>query len=414
MSIIPTLTTQRSSTQDLAQRALEDVRRGLEPVLQLIENSPAGAVPGFKYTTGGYRPCEAYLPHAWSTFQWVGFLTGRLWLVADHFDDDRVRAAARKLAEVVAGSLSQEPPRFSAAGSDLFYASCLGARLTGDANLAKAALEATRQYRKNFDERLGVFFQVVGVNRAVIDTGLNLLPFYWAATADPELASTARVHNTSLLDYGIVREDGAAYQAIEFDLESGQPARRYSMQGYSDNTTWARGQSWAMHNYVNVYEATGDPRFLEVARKVCRWYVDHLPEDHVPFYDFADPAAPAVPRDSCSATIAANALMRLARLDDESAAWASAAADSISEELFANYLSPGGVLLHSSWGRLPAEKAGAGFSRFPLEDVMPYGNYWIVEAAYRHLHPDWSVLALGPSAPLTLNGESGHTDAAVS
>lgn len=408
MSITHASTPQRSSMQDLAQQALEDVHRNLEPVLQLIEKSPDGAVPGFKYTTGGYRSCEAYLPHDWSTFQWVGFLTGRLWLVADHFDDDRVRAAARKLAGVVAGSLSQEPPRFSAAGSDLFYASCLGARLTGDADLINAALEATRQYRRNFDERLGVFFQVVGVNRAVIDTGLNLLPFYWSAAVDPELAVTARTHNTNLLDYGIVREDGSAYQAIEFDLESGQPARRYSMQGYSDTTTWARGQSWAMHNYVNVYEATGDPRFLDVARKVCRWYVDHLPEDHVPFYDFADPAAPAAPRDSCSATIASNALLRLARLDGASAKWASAAADSITEELFTNYLSPGGVLLHSSWGRLPPEKAGAGFSRFPLEDVMPYGNYWIVEAAYRYVHTDWSALELAPSAPLTVDRGPGR------
>ncbi|NJC21484.1 unsaturated chondroitin disaccharide hydrolase [Arthrobacter pigmenti] len=403
MSIIQTSATRRPLLQEQAQQALEDVRRGLEPVLQIIENSPAGSVPGFKYTTGGYRSCEAYLPHSWSTFQWVGFLTGRLWLVADHFDDQRVRAAAQKLADVVAGSLSQEPPRFSASGSDLFYASCLGARITGDAGLTDAALVATRQYSRNFDERLGVFFQVVGVNRAVIDTGLNLLPFYWSAAADPELAAIARTHNTNLLDYGIVREDGSAYQAIEFDLEAGQPARRYSMQGYSDTTTWSRGQSWAMHNYVNVYEATGDARFLDVARRVCHWYVDHLPEDHVPFYDFADPAAPAVPRDSCSATIAANALLRLARLDGESTGWAAAAADSITGELFTNYLTPGGVLLHSSWGRLPPEKAGAGFSRFPLEDVMPYGNYWIVEAAYRYLHTDWSALALGPSTPLTVN-----------
>lgn len=412
MSITQTSSTQRSSQQEIAQLALEDVRRGLEPVLQIIETSPAGAVPGFKYTTGGYRSCEAYLPHNWSTFQWVGFLTGRLWLVADHFDDDRVRAAARKLAHIVAGSLSQEPPRFSAAGSDLFYASCLGARLTGDGGLTDAALEATRQYRKNFDERLGVFFQVVGVNRAVIDTGLNLLPFYWSAAVDPELAAIARTHNANLLDYGIVREDGSAYQAIEFDLNTGRPARRYSMQGYSDTTTWSRGQSWAMHNYVNVYEATGEPRFLEVARRVCRWYVDHLPEDSVPFYDFADPAAPTVPRDSCSATIAANALMRLARLDGQSTQWASAAAESITKELFTNYLSPGGVLLHSSWGRLPPEKAGAGFSRFPLEDVMPYGNYWVVEAAYRYVHADWSALELGPSAPLNVDGASQSPDRA--
>lgn len=413
MNITQTSSTQRSSIQEIAQRALEDVRRGLEPVLQIIENSPAGAVPGFEYTTGGYRSCEAYLPHDWSTFQWVGFLAGRLWLVADHFEEDRVRVAAQKLAHIVAGSLSQEPPRFSAAGSDLFYASCLGARLTGDAGLTGAALEATRQYRKNFDERLGVFFQVVGVNRAVIDTGLNLLPFYWSAAVDPELAAIARTHNANLLDYGIVREDGSAYQAIEFDLNTGRPARRYSMQGYSDTTTWSRGQSWAMHNYVNVYEATGESQFLEVARKVCRWYVDHLPEDSVPFYDFADPAAPAVPRDSCSATIAANALMRLARLDGQSTQWASAAAESITKELFTNYLSPGGVLLHSSWGRLPPEKAGAGFSRFPLEDIMPYGNYWVVEAAYRHVHADWSALELGPLAPLNVDGVSQSSDRAA-
>lgn len=414
MSIAQTSTRQRpSSMQEAAQQALEAVRHGLEPVLQIIENSPPGAVPGFKYTTGGYRSCEAYLPHDWSTFQWVGFLTGRLWLVAEHFNDERVRAAAKKLADVVAGSLSQEPPRFSAAGSDLFYASCLGARTTGDVGLTSASLEATRQYARNFDERLGVFFQVVGVNRAVIDTGLNLLPFYWSATEDPALASIARTHNTNLLDYGIVREDGSAYQAIEFNLETGQPARRYSMQGYSDTTTWSRGQSWAMHNYVNVYEATGDSRFLDVARRVCRWYVDQLPEDHVPFYDFADPAAPAVPRDSCSAAIAVNALLRLARFDGDSTTWASAAADRIVQELFANYLSPGGVLLHSSWGRLPPEKAGEGFSRFPLEDVMPYGNYWIVEAAFRYLHTDWRALDLGPSAPLNVNGASRRSGPTV-
>lgn len=403
-------TTQRTPMQELAQKALEDVRRGLEPVLQIIEESPPGSVPGFMYTTGGYRFCEAYLPHDWSTFQWVGFLTGRMWLVADHFDDERVRTAAQKLAHVVASTLSQGPPRFSAAGSDLFYASCLGARMTDDASLAHAALEATRQYRRNFDERLGVFFQVVGVNRAVIDTGLNLLPFYWSAVVDPELAAVARTHSTNLLDYGIVRSDGSAYQAVEFDLETGQPARRYSMQGYSDTTTWSRGQSWAMHGYVNVYEATNDPRFLDVARRVCRWYVSHLPEDNVPFYDFADPAVPAVPRDSCSATVAVNALLRLARLDSESTAWASAAADSITQELFTNYLTSGGILLHSSWGRLPPEKAGARLSRFPLEDVMPYGNYWIVEAAYRYLHADWSALQLGPSAPLNARGASRRSE----
>ena len=36
--------------------------------------------------------------------------------------------------------------------------------------------------------------------------------------------------------------------------------------------------------------------------------------------------------------------------------------------------------------------------RFPQEDVMPYGNYWIAECLLRALSDDWSVLALNSKA----------------
>jgi unsaturated chondroitin disaccharide hydrolase len=255
-----------------------------------------------------------------------------------------------------------------------------------------------RNYAENFDQRLGVFLQVPGVNRAVVDTGMNLLPFYWVRDRDPGLAEVAIRHHVSMLDYGVLRADGSTFQAVEFDEETGRPRHRFNMQGYSDDTTWARGQSWVMHNYVNAYEASGVERFLEAARHSSRWYVDHLPADQVPFYDFGDPAAPAVPRDTCSASLAANALRRLARIDAESSPWAGRAADDILAALVTDHLTPGGVLLHSSWGRLSAEKAGADISRFPLEDVMPYGNYWVVEALYRALRSDWSKLSLSPGA----------------
>jgi unsaturated chondroitin disaccharide hydrolase len=316
--------------------------------------------------------------------------------VAQHLGDDRVAAAAGKLAHTVADRLRRRPPGFSAAGTDLFYAVCLGARCGADAALIDAGLDAVDRYAENFDSGLGIFFQVPGVNRAVIDTGLNLLPFYWASGHRPGAEQIAVRHNRNMLRYGIVRPDGSTYQSIEFNGSTGEPARRWNMQGYSDASTWARGQSWALHNYINAFEASRDPSFLDVARRVSRWYVENLPPDRVPFYDFADPAAPNVPRDSCSAAIAANALLRLARLDPESADWARPAGEAIVDELLAHYLSPGGVLLRSSWGRLPPEKAGAGISRFPLEDVMPYGNYWIVEALYRRLHDDWGLLALSP------------------
>jgi unsaturated chondroitin disaccharide hydrolase len=32
--------------------------------------------------------------------------------------------------------------------------------------------------------------------------------------------------------------------------------------------------------------------------------------------------------------------------------------------------------------------------RFPQEDVMPYGNYWVAECLFRELRDDWSPLSL--------------------
>lgn len=389
-------TTGTASHRTVAAEALRAIRAGTEPVVELLEGAPDGAVPRFRYATGGYVLDDAYAPHAWATFQWTGFLGGRLWLLADALGDERLRAAAGRLASTVGTTLAAGPPRFSAAGSDLFYAVCLGARATGDAHLADLGLAGARRYAENVDRRLGVYFQVQGTDRAVIDTGLNLLPAYWSG--DRELVDVALGHHHRLLDAGIVREDGAAHQAVAFDPETGAPARRWSMQGHAEDAVWARGQAWAIHGHVNAYEASGQERFLDVARRAGRWFVDHLPEDRVPFYDGEDPAVPHVPRDSCAAAIACCALMRLARLDPSSATWADPAADAVLDALLADHLSPGGVLLHSSWGRLPDDKAGAGFSRFPQEDVMPYGNYWIVEALWRRLHEDWSLLALDPGS----------------
>ena len=63
--------------------------------------------------------------------------------------------------------------------------------------------------------------------------------------------------------------------------------------------------------------------------------------------------------------------------------------------LMSDFLSPGGVLLHGSWGRMRHVEAGKPrLGRFPQEDIMPYGNYWIAECLFRALSDDWSVLSL--------------------
>ena len=90
--------------------------------------------------------------------------------------------------------------------------------------------------------------------------------------------------------------------------------------------------------------------------------------------------------------------MRLARwLPDRAERYRSVARSALNA-LIANFLTVGGVVLHGSWGRMRhIRPANRRLGRFPQEDIMPYGNYWIAECVYRAVSDDWSVLSLNGS-----------------
>jgi unsaturated chondroitin disaccharide hydrolase len=93
------------------------------------------------------------------------------------------------------------------------------------------------------------------------------------------------------------------------------------------------------------------------------------------------------------------ASLRLARwLPDRAQRYRDVARETL-KVLLADFLTPGGVVLHGSWGRMRHVEAGKPrLGRFPQEDVMPYGNYWIAECLYRELSTDWSILSLDGKA----------------
>lgn len=74
---------------------------------------------------------------------------------------------------------------------------------------------------------------------------------------------------------------------------------------------WARGQAWAIYGYTVVYRETLDPRYLDFVQKVTDVYLERLPEDYVPYWDFDDPNIPNVPRDASAASVTASALLEL-------------------------------------------------------------------------------------------------------
>ena len=52
---------------------------------------------------------------------------------------------------------------------------------------------------------------------------------------------------------------------------------------------WARGQAWAIYGYTVVYRETKDPRYLDFSAERTDVYLERLPEDKVPYWDFSVP-----------------------------------------------------------------------------------------------------------------------------
>lgn len=72
-----------------------------------------------------------------------------------------------------------------------------------------------------------------------------------------------------------------------------------------------------MYGFSKVYGLTQNPEFLEVAEKNAEYWITHLPEDKVPYWDFdADLSQPPPwgrQKESSAAAIAASGLLDLAQ-----------------------------------------------------------------------------------------------------
>ena len=69
---------------------------------------------------------------------------------------------------------------------------------------------------------------------------------------------------------------------IIFDMATNEPLRGETHQGFSDDSSWARGQSWAVYGLALCYHYTHEEAILPLFERVTKYFIDHLPEDYVP------------------------------------------------------------------------------------------------------------------------------------
>jgi len=224
-----------------------------------------------------------------------------------------------------------------------------------------------------------------GEFRVIIDNMMNLELLMWAtkASGDSSYAKIAISHaNTTMKNH--FRPDYSSYHLVNYNPETGGINKKQTVQGYADESAWARGQGWGLYGFTMMYRETKDPRYLAQANHIADFILNNpnLPKEKVPYWDFNTPDIPNTYRDASAGAIYASALIELAGyVDMKTAQRYLDAAETIirtlsSPQFKAAYGENGGFILKHSVGHLPK---GA------MVDVpLTYADYYFVEAMLRY------------------------------
>lgn len=178
------------------------------------------------------------------------------------------------------------------------------------------------------------------------------------------------------------RPNGSCYHVVDYSTKDGNVRSRETAQGYADESTWSRGQAWAVYGFTVCYRETGDKKYLEQALKTFQMMKDHprMPQDLIPYWDMDAPNIPNEPRDASTASCIASALYELSTLNIADAAGYKSYADSIMQSLASpEYRAPlgknGNFLLMHSVGSIPHGSE--------IDVPLNYADYYFLEALKR-------------------------------
>lgn len=257
--------------------------------------------------------CRKATPDEWCS----GFWPGVLWYDYEMTGDEKIREKAEKYTESLE-YLSQRPIFDHDLGFLIFCSYGNGYRLTQNPKYKQVILASADSLATLYNPEVGTLLswprnvEMLGGHNTIMDNMINLEMLFWAARngGSQRLYDIAVKHAETTMKHQF-RPDGTCYHVAVYDPKNGNFLRGITHQGYADNSTWARGQAWAIYGYTMVYRETQDKKFLDFACKVTDAYLNRLPDDYVPYWDFDDPAIPQAPRDASAACVVASALLEL-------------------------------------------------------------------------------------------------------
>jgi len=387
---------------------------GVDKDLSFIETQAqktvASLAPGAYPRSGGQTG-------TWTTVgasDWTsGFFPGELWLLYQATGSAQWLADAQSWTAPLASQATRTDTHD--VGFIIGESFGNGYRLTGDPTYKSEILTAAASLAQRYDPTVGaVRSWSFGPWQypVIIDNMMTLGPLEWGAKhgGNSSWGVDAATHAQTTITY-LVRSNGSTYEMADFNPTTGAFIANYTYAGLSVNSTWSRGQAWALYGFVQAYHATKNPAFLTTAEQLAAYFFNNLPPDHVPYWDFDAPASPTTPRDTSAAAIGADGLIMLSRVAATQAERATylKEAREILASLSVFYLAPasGEAVLTDGTDSVPGNDE--------VDTALIFGDYYFTEALLRLQYVDegkaaWWLYNESPSTVLAAASEAASPE----
>ena len=314
-----------------------------------------------------------------------GFLGGQMWLLAKHKDATFWRERAEHYSTLLKGR------EFDREVHDLGFTFWPTWRpwylATGDTAINDVVIQAGKTMGLRFNEKAGFLRSFLAEDSTFIDIMMNVGIIYYAAeqTNDEQLRAVVDKHVTQTRRF-MVRGDGSTTHEGIFDLKTGEFLRQTTQQGWRNDSSWARGLTWALYGFGTCYSYTDNSDFLDAAERTADFYIRRTGNRFISPNDWEEPN-PILPFESSAAAIAAGGFLQLSQLtksDDKAKIYADYAFG-ILDELTRNFVSKiddewDGVLLHGSYHEQ---------KRLGVDESVMWGEFFFLESLDRILGGEW-------------------------
>lgn len=319
-----------------------------------------------------------------------GFWTGMLWLA---YEWTKEKSFLSRAMENIDSFQTRLDDHFVLDHHDIGFLYSLSAvagyKITGDEHCKQEVIQAADVLLARFQEK-GEFIQAWGAYgdpqeyRLIIDSLLNL-PLLFAATqlsGEPRYAEAASKHYQRVRKT-VIKNDATTFHTYYFDPETGQPSHGATHQGNSDQSIWARGQSWAILGLPLNESYLHSQPFPENYPQIVEVFLAHLPADLVPYWDFDFNDQHPAEKDSSALAIAACGLLEAEKMGayPNAKKIAKGMLYQLGEQYAASQVPENeGLLLHGVY----AHAEGKG-----IDEPNLWGDYFYLEALIRLALPNW-------------------------